>query len=119
MKKKSVLLLILIIPIIVLTAFLHQSLNAQVFWEERISGVTESLNSVHNFNVLNAWICGDSGTVLHTTDRGYNWHNVSGGGWGKGRIINLIINLSNKKRSKLKNEKQSENFFVNIIFYHI
>ncbi len=80
MKKLSALLFILIIPIIVLPAFFHKSLNAQVWWEERNSGVTVSLNSVYNLNVLNAWTCGDNGTVLHTTGRGYNWHNVSGGG---------------------------------------
>ena len=79
MKKSSSLLLILITTFIILISF-HQSLNAQIFWEERNSGVTVSLNSVHNLNSPDAWICGDSGTVLHTTNRGYNWSNVSGNG---------------------------------------
>ncbi|MBC8484965.1 MAG: hypothetical protein H8D45_02880 [Bacteroidetes bacterium] len=81
---------ILFISLIVLTSFFHQALNAQVFCEERNSDVTVSLNSVHNLNVLNAWICGDSGTVLRTTDRGHNWHNVSGGGLGEGQLLILL-----------------------------
>ena len=80
MKKLTSLLFILVTSLIILTAFYHQVLNAQVFWEERNSGVTVSLNSVSDINAYNAWICGDNGTVLRTADCGYNWHNVSGNG---------------------------------------
>ncbi len=51
--------------------------NSQVFWEERISGLTVSLNCVSNIDGLTAWICGDSSTVLKTTNYGYNWINLS------------------------------------------
>ena len=80
MKKSTTLLLILFISIIVLTAFFHKNLNAQVFWDEVNSGVTVSLNSVSNIDAFRAWVCGDNGTVLRTVDCGYNWHNVSGNG---------------------------------------
>jgi photosystem II stability/assembly factor-like uncharacterized protein len=61
-------LLLIILPL--------NNIFAQVFWEERNSGVTVSLNSVSNYDAQTAYICGDSGTVLRTTDRGYNWIKV-------------------------------------------
>ncbi|MFA5010871.1 MAG: hypothetical protein WC644_02855 [Ignavibacteria bacterium] len=48
-----------------------------VFWEENNSGVTVSLNAVSNLNGQNAYVCGDSGTVLKTNYFGYNWSKVS------------------------------------------
>ncbi|NOS85078.1 MAG: T9SS type A sorting domain-containing protein [Ignavibacteria bacterium] len=48
-------------------------------WIEQQSGVTTSLNAVYSSpnNVNNAWICGDNGVVLRTTNGGTNWINVS------------------------------------------
>ncbi|HWA05170.1 MAG TPA: YCF48-related protein, partial [Ignavibacteria bacterium] len=49
-------------------------------WIEQQSGVTTSLNAVYASvnNGNNAWICGDNGVVLRTTNSGTNWINVSG-----------------------------------------
>ncbi len=49
-------------------------------WIEQQSGVTTSLNAVYaTVNSSNsAWICGDNGVVLRTTNSGTNWINVSG-----------------------------------------
>jgi len=57
-----------------------QYIFPQIFWEERQSGVTVSLNAVSNLNAQIAYVCGDSGTVLRTTNYGYNWSAVSGNG---------------------------------------
>lgn len=57
-----------------------QYIFPQVFWEERQSGVTVSLNAVSNFNAQIAYVCGDSGTVLRTTNNGYNWTGVGSNG---------------------------------------
>jgi photosystem II stability/assembly factor-like uncharacterized protein len=65
---------------IVFSLFSFQSIFSQVFWEERNSGVSVSLNSISNIDAAKAWICGDSGTVLMTINNGYNWINVSGNG---------------------------------------
>ena len=51
--------------------------HSQFFWEERVVGVSVSLNCVSNINGLTAWICGDSSTVIKTTNYGYNWINIS------------------------------------------
>jgi photosystem II stability/assembly factor-like uncharacterized protein len=76
MKKKYFLSLF----IIILFTLTSQAVRSQIFWEERNSGVTVSLNSVSNIDASKAWICGDSGTVLRTSNGGYNWYNVSGNG---------------------------------------
>ena len=54
--------------------------QAQVFWNEVNSGVTVSLNSVSDVNATIAWACGQNGTVIRTSNSGYNWLNVSGNG---------------------------------------
>ncbi|MCX7877937.1 MAG: hypothetical protein N2510_04755 [Ignavibacteria bacterium] len=59
------------------------------FWDELVTGVTVQLNSVSNINAVNAYACGNSGTVIKTTNNGYNWINVSGGG------IPAAVNLVN------------------------
>jgi photosystem II stability/assembly factor-like uncharacterized protein len=68
---------ILIIVFFVLT---FQNSISQVFWDEVNSGVTKSLNSISNIDRSNAWICGDSGTVIKTSNNGYNWVNLTGHG---------------------------------------
>ncbi len=49
-------------------------------WSERVSGVTVQLTSVSAIDNNNTWVCGYSGTVLRTTNQGFNWMNVSGNG---------------------------------------
>jgi photosystem II stability/assembly factor-like uncharacterized protein len=57
-----------------------QNVQSQIFWNEVPSGVTVPLNSVSNIDGVNAWACGNNGTVIKTTSSGYNWINVSGNG---------------------------------------
>jgi len=59
------------------TLFFQGNVFSQYFWEERVVGVSVSLNCVSNIDGLNAWICGDSSTVIKTTNYGYIWINVS------------------------------------------
>jgi len=70
MKTKNLFLLYIILAVPL------QCIFPQVFWEERQSGVTVSLNAVSNYNATIAYVCGDSGTVLRSTNNGYNWTNV-------------------------------------------
>jgi hypothetical protein len=65
--------------------FMQCSVYAQ--WVEQNSGVTRKLNSIDGYTDGNAWVCGDSGAVLRTTNYGINWINVSGNG------IPLNVNL--------------------------
>ncbi len=66
--------------IVFLFSFQVHNIFSQVFWEERQSGVTVSLNAVSNYNAQIAYVCGDSGTVLRTTNYGYNWSGVGSNG---------------------------------------
>ena len=77
--------------IFVITLFIltYSGLKSQVFWEERNAGVTVSLNCVSDIDAYKIWICGDSGTVIRSTNGGYNWFNVTGNG------IPFNINLIN------------------------
>jgi len=72
MKTTTILLVIILIT----------NLYPQGGWIEQSSGVTVQLTSVSCLGIydINAWICGYSGTVLRTTNRGVNWLNVSGNG---------------------------------------
>lgn len=56
------------------------NLHSQVFFNEVESGVTVTLRSVSNVNSYIAWVCGASGTVIRTTNGGYNWTNHTGNG---------------------------------------
>ena len=53
--------------------------NISSQWIEQQSGVTTPLNAVYvsPYNFNSAWICGDNGVVLKTTNSGTNWSNVS------------------------------------------
>jgi len=48
-------------------------------WVLQNSGTTKKLNSISVTRNL-AWVCGDSGTVLKTTNNGTNWISFSGNG---------------------------------------
>jgi photosystem II stability/assembly factor-like uncharacterized protein len=54
------------------------NLYSQTFWNEVNSGVTAALRCVSNIDATVAWSCGASGTVIRTTDGGYNWENLTG-----------------------------------------
>ncbi|MBN8586336.1 MAG: hypothetical protein J0M37_14700 [Ignavibacteria bacterium] len=64
----------------VLIFFLSSNLFSQYFWTEQVTGVTQNLTSVSNIDANNAWVCGYNGTVIKTSNAGYNWANLSGGG---------------------------------------
>ena len=55
---------------------LEMNLFAQT-WTEQTSGLTTTLYSVSAVNDDIAWICGATGKVLKTTNKGVNWINVS------------------------------------------
>jgi photosystem II stability/assembly factor-like uncharacterized protein len=67
--------------VVTLSLFLIvHSLQTQYFWTEQVTGVTTPLTSVSNIDGTNAWVCGNNGTVLRTTNSGYNWANLTGNG---------------------------------------
>lgn len=67
---------------------LHSNLFSQVFWDEVNTGVNVQLKSVSNVSGQIAWACGYSGTVIRTTNSGYNW--VSNGANGIPPATQLI-----------------------------
>ncbi len=69
-----------IIFALVLLFSISINLNSQVFWNECTTGVTVALRSVSNIDANNAWVCGANGTVIKTTNGGYNWTNHTGNG---------------------------------------
>lgn len=84
-----------VIFILFINILFISSSSAQFFWTEHVSGVTVSLTSVSNINGMNAWICGNNGTVLRTTDGGYNWTNLSGNGIPANVSLVNIFGLNN------------------------
>ena len=64
---------------LIMSVFAFESFP-QVFWDEVPTGVSVQLNSVSNVSGQVAWACGQNGTVIKTTNNGYNWTNVSGNG---------------------------------------
>jgi hypothetical protein len=52
--------------------------NSWSAWTTVTSNTTQDLHSVF-FSGLNGWICGNAGTLLHTTDMGATWNSVSPG----------------------------------------
>lgn len=63
-----------------LIILLVTNINSQVFWNECNSGVTAALRSVSNVDANITWVCGANGTVIKTTNGGYNWTNHTGNG---------------------------------------
>ncbi len=76
-----------------LILFLQPIVFSQQFYFEQNSGTTKSLRSVcmspDYFNIYRVWVCGDSGTVLVTTNLGTNWLNSSNA------VIPVNVNLNN------------------------
>ena len=60
--------------------FLFTTISYSQIWTEQVSNVTTPLTSVSSGDGNSAWVCGNSGTVLRTTNSGINWLNVSGNG---------------------------------------
>jgi len=82
--------------IFIIIFFATQNFLAQTSWIEQNSGVTVPLNSVFTSNWSQAaWICGNNGTVLRTTDSGTNWINVSGNGIPSNVVLNTISDCAN------------------------
>lgn len=71
------------------------SIYSQYFWTEQESGTNVILNSVSNIDGTNAWVCGYNGTVLKTSNSGYNWNNVSGNGIPSNILLVTIYGISN------------------------
>jgi photosystem II stability/assembly factor-like uncharacterized protein len=71
--KKLILLIQVAILFLALTDVYSQ-------WYQQNSNTTNQLNSVSPMEFHRAWICGNNGTVLKTTDGGSNWTNESGNG---------------------------------------
>ena len=57
-----------------LFAFFSLSLFAQSNWYAQNSGVNRELTGVYFVDESNGWICGWTGTILHTTDGGQTWN---------------------------------------------
>ena len=64
--------------------------TANTQWTEQTSGVTTALQSISAVDNNVAWISGDGGAVLRTTNGGTNWTNVGGGTLGTGVIGNIF-----------------------------
>ncbi len=60
--------------------FLVTGAGVQSQWQEQVSGLTTSLNSVSGVNDNIAWVCGNAGKVLRTNNGGINWINATGTG---------------------------------------
>ncbi len=69
-----------IITIFIVIIFYFNSFAQPSPWSEQFSGVSTTLTSVWCNDVNVGWICGYSGTVLRTTNRGINWINLTGNG---------------------------------------
>lgn len=84
MKSYSV-LITAIVTFIFLASF-----QTQAQWSEQTSPATSALYSVSVVDNSVAWIGGDLGVVLRTTDGGANWASVGGGTIGTTPIYNIF-----------------------------
>lgn len=57
---------------------IYSNLFSQIFWDEIPTGISVQLNCVSNVSGQVAWACGQNGTVIRTSNYGYNWVNSSG-----------------------------------------
>jgi photosystem II stability/assembly factor-like uncharacterized protein len=58
---------------LLLFIFFTGSIFSQVYWVNQPSPVTAWLYRVDFADTLNGWACGDSGTIVHTSNGGTNW----------------------------------------------
>ncbi len=66
------------------------SFQTQAQWSEQTSPTTNSLFSVSVVDNSVAWIGGDLGVVLRTTDGGTTWTSVGGGAIGTNPVYNIF-----------------------------
>ncbi len=67
------------LTIIFLSVISLNSLDAQEYWLKQESPTSNNLNVCIFTDSLNGWIGGDSGLIIHTTNKGKNWiHQNSG-----------------------------------------
>jgi hypothetical protein len=78
---KSIMFLFLALPVFLCPKF---NIAQPQYYVEQNSGVTTNLTSVCmtsiDFSFYQVWACGDSGTIVKTSNNGDNWFNVSGNG---------------------------------------
>jgi photosystem II stability/assembly factor-like uncharacterized protein len=72
-----------------LSLIIFTSLQTQAQWQEQTSPTTNPLYSVSVVDNSVAWIGGQSGTVLRTTDGGANWTSVGGAAIGN-NVYNIF-----------------------------
>lgn len=53
--------------------FFFTSITISAQWYEQQSGTTADLRGVWFADSLNGWVCGDSGIIVHTTNKGLDW----------------------------------------------
>ncbi len=85
MVKNYFCITVTMISIIIITAF-----STQAQWQERTSPTTSTLHSVSVIDDSVAWIGGESGTILRTTDGGATWTSVGGGNLGTEPVYNIF-----------------------------
>jgi len=61
---------------VLITVIISTGITFSQTWTELTSGVTVSLNSVSASSQGSVWACGNSGTVIRTTNGGANWTSV-------------------------------------------
>ena len=84
MKK----LILNVVYVALLFLLLIDNANSQT-WYQQNSNTTMKLNSISPKINRTAWACGDSGTVIKTSNGGDNWINYTGNG------IPTSLNLTN------------------------
>jgi photosystem II stability/assembly factor-like uncharacterized protein len=76
-----------VLSILFLILLTHSGLDAQEYWLKQESPTTKNLNVCVFTDSLNGWIGGDSGLILHTTNKGKSWNSQNSG------VKNGIISL--------------------------
>ena len=72
-RHKSVILGLTAAVLILISIPLALSQSSTVGWHSIPSGVTTNFNSVVAINETDAWVVGDAGTILYTSDSGQTW----------------------------------------------
>ena len=60
-----------VIYMILVISLFHKFTNCQ--WVQQNSGTTQHLLDISMLNKDTGWVCGETGTILHTTNAGLNW----------------------------------------------
>src|ERR1041384_4465104 len=85
--------------LILISILLISYSNIYSQWVEQTSGVSRRLNDINGQPNLAYWICGDSGTVLKSTDHGTTWNNLSGHGIPNNVNLTGIYELYTSERA--------------------